>query len=126
MTMPPTLKMAALIVTIIGLLTAIELAATANSPTKTAYKASAHHFSNILGYFPALIHRLSPKASLVLGQSAATKLDQTWLQAAGPKGVTLIQIIIAKVVNDISRGTIKTYLTIFLLTITLAILLALI
>nr|WJJ44426.1 NADH dehydrogenase subunit 5 [Rhinichthys cataractae]WJJ44439.1 NADH dehydrogenase subunit 5 [Rhinichthys cataractae] len=126
MTMPPALKMAALIVTIIGLLVAMELAATANSPTKAAYKASAHHFSNMLGYFPALMHRLSPKASLILGQSAATKLDQTWLQAAGPKGVTLTQMMMAKVVNDISRGTIKTYLTIFLLTMTLAVLLALI
>nr|UXB57519.1 NADH dehydrogenase subunit 5 [Rhinichthys evermanni] len=126
MTMPTTLKMAALIVTIIGLLVAMELAATANSPTKTAHKASAHHFSNMLGYFPALMHRLSPKATLILGQSAATKLDQTWLQTAGPKGLTLLQMMMAKVVNDVSRGTIKTYLTIFLLTMTLAVLLALI
>nr|YP_010498599.1 NADH dehydrogenase subunit 5 [Rhinichthys evermanni]UWR82562.1 NADH dehydrogenase subunit 5 [Rhinichthys evermanni] len=126
MTMPTTLKMAALIVTIIGLLVAMELAATANSPTKTAHKASAHHFSNMLGYFPALMHRLSPKATLILGQSAATKLDQTWLQTAGPKGLTLLQMMTAKVVNDVSRGTIKTYLTIFLLTMTLAVLLALI
>lgn len=118
--------MAALIVTIIGLLMAIELAATTNNPAKTPHKASAHHFSNILGYFPALVHRLSPKASLVIGQSAATKLDQTWLQTAGPKGVALTQIIVAKVMSDISRGTIKTYLTIFLLTIALAVLLALI
>nr|YP_009463779.1 NADH dehydrogenase subunit 5 [Rhinichthys obtusus]AUW54327.1 NADH dehydrogenase subunit 5 [Rhinichthys obtusus]AUW54340.1 NADH dehydrogenase subunit 5 [Rhinichthys obtusus] len=125
-TMPPTLKMAALIVTIIGLLVAMELAATTNNPAKTSHKASAHHFSNMLGYFPALVHRLSPKASLVIGQSAATKLDQTWLQTAGPKGVALTQMMVAKVMNDISRGTIKTYLTIFLLTTALAVLLALI
>nr|AUW54704.1 NADH dehydrogenase subunit 5 [Rhinichthys atratulus] len=126
MTMPLTLKMAALIVTTIGLLVAMELAATTNSPAKTPHKASAHHFSNMLGYFPALVHRLSPKASLILGQSAATKLDQTWLQTAGPKGVTLTQMMMAKVLSDISRGTIKTYLTIFLLTMALAVLLALI
>nr|YP_010501465.1 NADH dehydrogenase subunit 5 [Rhinichthys falcatus]UXB57246.1 NADH dehydrogenase subunit 5 [Rhinichthys falcatus] len=126
MTMPATLKMAALIVTVIGLLVAMELAATANNPAKTTYKASAHHFSNMLGYFPALMHRLSPKASLILGQSAATKLDQTWLQTAGPKGMTLTQMMMAKMMSDISRGTIKTYLTIFLLTMALAVLLALI
>nr|YP_009348914.1 NADH dehydrogenase subunit 5 [Rhinichthys atratulus]BAW88389.1 NADH dehydrogenase subunit 5 [Rhinichthys atratulus] len=125
-TMPPTLKMAALIVTIIGLLVAMELAAATNNPAKTSRKASAHHFSNMLGYFPALVHRLSPKASLVIGQSAATKLDQTWLQTAGPKGLALTQVMMAKVINDISRGTIKTYLTIFLLTMALAVLLALI
>nr|UXB57558.1 NADH dehydrogenase subunit 5 [Rhinichthys osculus]UXB57571.1 NADH dehydrogenase subunit 5 [Rhinichthys osculus] len=126
MTMPATLKMAALIVTVIGLLVAMELAATANNPAKTAYKASAHHFSSMLGYFPALMHRLSPKASLVLGQSAATKLDQTWLQTTGPKGMALTQMMVAKMMSDISRGTIKTYLTIFLLTMALAVLLALI
>nr|UXB56596.1 NADH dehydrogenase subunit 5 [Rhinichthys osculus] len=126
MTMPTTLKMAALIVTIIGLLVAMELAATANNPAKTAHKASAHHFSSMLGYFPALMHRLSPKASLILGQSAATKLDQTWLQTAGPKGMTLTQMMMAKMMSDVSRGTIKTYLTIFLLTMALAVLLALI
>nr|UXB56492.1 NADH dehydrogenase subunit 5 [Rhinichthys osculus] len=126
MTMPATLKMAALIVTIIGLLVAMELAAATNDPAKTSCKASAHHFSSMLGYFPALMHRLSPKASLILGQSAATKLDQTWLQTAGPKGMALTQMMVAKLMSDISRGTIKTYLTIFLLTMTLAVLLALI
>nr|UXB57402.1 NADH dehydrogenase subunit 5 [Rhinichthys osculus]UXB57428.1 NADH dehydrogenase subunit 5 [Rhinichthys osculus] len=126
MTMPATLKMAALIVTVIGLLVAMELAATTNDPAKTAYKTSTHHFSNMLGYFPALMHRLSPKTGLVLGQSAATKLDQTWLQTAGPKGMTLTQMMVAKMVSDISRGAIKTYLTIFLLTMALAVLLTLI
>nr|QJU11719.1 NADH dehydrogenase subunit 5 [Tiaroga cobitis] len=126
MTMPTTLKMAALIVTIVGLLLAMELAATANAPTKTAYNTPLHHFSNMLGYFPALMHRLSPKATLVLGQSAATKLDQTWLQATGPKGMALTHTVLAKVVGDISRGTIKTYLTVFLLTTALAIVLVLV
>nr|UXB56518.1 NADH dehydrogenase subunit 5 [Oregonichthys crameri] len=126
MTMPAALKVAALVVTIIGLLVAMELAATTNDPVKPTYKTSIHHFSNMLGYFPALVHRLSPKTSLVLGQSAATKLDQTWLQTTGPKGVSLTQMMVAKLVSDISRGTIKTYLTIFLLTMALAIVLVLV
>nr|YP_636171.1 NADH dehydrogenase subunit 5 [Campostoma anomalum]ABF74771.1 NADH dehydrogenase subunit 5 [Campostoma anomalum] len=125
-TMPATLKMAALIVSIIGLLVAMELAANTNNPIKTSYKASAHHFSNMLGYFPALMHRLSPKASLVTGLSAANKLDQMWYQAAGPKGLALTQMLLAKMMNDISRGTIKKYLTIFLLTMTLAVVLVMI
>nr|BBC54713.1 NADH dehydrogenase subunit-5 [Rutilus rutilus] len=126
MTMPITLKMAALIVTIIGLLVAMELAAMTNKQVKITPTISTHHFSNMLGYFPALMHRLSPKANLTLGQSVATKLDQTWFQAAGPKGLTLTQMMMAKVVSDIPRGMIKTYLTIFLLTVALAVLLALI
>lgn len=126
MTIPTTLKIAALIVTIIGLLVAIELAAITNKQVKIISTTSTHHFSNILGYFPALMHRLFPKANLTLGQSVATKLDQTWFQTAGPKGLSLTQIIIAKIVSDIPRGIIKTYLTIFLLTTALAILLVLI
>nr|AUW54275.1 NADH dehydrogenase subunit 5 [Notemigonus crysoleucas]UZC55090.1 NADH dehydrogenase subunit 5 [Notemigonus crysoleucas] len=126
MTMPSTLKMAALIVTIIGLLVAMELANMTNKQVKITPKIHAHNFSNMLGYFPALVHRLSPKANLTLGQSIATKLDQTWFQTAGPKGLSLTQMMMSKVVNDIPRGMIKTYLTIFLLTMTLAILLVLI
>nr|YP_010990536.1 NADH dehydrogenase subunit 5 [Iberochondrostoma almacai]WOX00241.1 NADH dehydrogenase subunit 5 [Iberochondrostoma almacai] len=126
MTMPTTLKMAALIVTITGLLVAMELAAMTNKQVKATPTASVHHFSNMLGYFPALMHRLSPKANLILGQTIATKLDQTWFQAAGPKGLTLTQMMMAKMVADIPRGMIKAYLTIFLLTLALAVLLTLI
>nr|QNM99880.1 NADH dehydrogenase subunit 5 [Alburnus alburnus] len=126
MTMPPVLKMAALIVTIIGLLVAMELAAMTNKPGKVTPKMSMHHFSNMLGYFPALMHRLSPKANLTLGQTAATKFDQTWLQQTGPKSLTLTQMMLAKMLNDITPGMIKTYLTIFLLTMALALLLVLV
>nr|YP_913533.1 NADH dehydrogenase subunit 5 [Pelecus cultratus]BAF41594.1 NADH dehydrogenase subunit 5 [Pelecus cultratus] len=126
MTMPTTLKLAALIVTIVGLLVAMELAAMTNKQVKITPMAPTHHFSNMLGYFPALVHRLSPKANLTLGQSVATKLDQTWFQTAGPKGLSLTQMMMAKMMSDIQRGMIKTYLTIFLLTVTLAILLVLI
>nr|AGO44098.1 NADH dehydrogenase subunit 5 [Abramis brama orientalis] len=126
MTMPTTLKMAALIVTIIGLLVAMELAAMTNKQLKITPMTSAHHFSNMLGYFPSLVHRFSPKANLTLGQSAATKLDQTWFQTAGPKGLTLTQMMMAKMLGNITRGMIKTYLTIFLLTVALAVLLVLI
>nr|YP_007475494.1 NADH dehydrogenase subunit 5 [Phoxinus phoxinus]BAM78599.1 NADH dehydrogenase subunit-5 [Phoxinus phoxinus] len=126
MTMPPVLKIAALIVTVIGLLVAMELAAMTNKPGKITPKMSTHHFSNMLGYFPALMHRLSPKANLTLGQTAATKFDQTWLQQTGPKSFTLTQMMLAKMLNDISSGMIKAYLTIFLLTMALALLLVLV
>nr|WAQ70294.1 NADH dehydrogenase subunit 5 [Phoxinus phoxinus] len=126
MTMPPILKIAALIVTIIGLLVAMELAAMTNKPGKITPKMSTHRFSNMLGYFPALMHRLSPKANLTLGQTAATKFDQTWLQQTGPKSFTLTQMMLAKMLNDITPGMIKTYLTIFLLTMALALLLVLV
>nr|YP_009348602.1 NADH dehydrogenase subunit 5 [Saurogobio immaculatus]BAW87999.1 NADH dehydrogenase subunit 5 [Saurogobio immaculatus] len=124
MTMPFTLKMAALMVTIVGLLVALELAAMTNKQVKTTPTIPPHNFSNMLGYFPAMVHRLFPKISLALGQSVATKLDQTWFKTSGPKGLSLTQMMMSKMMNDIQQGMIKTYLTIFFLTLVLATLLA--
>nr|WBR66330.1 NADH dehydrogenase subunit 5 [Platysmacheilus longibarbatus] len=126
MTMPLSLKMAALMVTIVGLLVAMELTALTNKQVKITPTMPSHNFSNMLGYFPALIHRMSPKLNLTLGQSVANKLDQTWFEMSGPKGLTLTQMMMSKIMSDIQRGMIKTYLTIFLLTMTLAILLTVI
>nr|YP_009473706.1 NADH dehydrogenase subunit 5 [Sarcocheilichthys davidi]AVK39429.1 NADH dehydrogenase subunit 5 [Sarcocheilichthys davidi] len=126
MTMPMSLKMAALMVTITGLLMAMELTAITNKQIKITPTISLHNFSNMLGYFPMMIHRLPPKLNLTLGQSIATKLDQTWFEISGPKGLALTQMMMSKITSDIQRGMIKTYLTIFLLTMTLAILLTLV
>nr|YP_009310966.1 NADH dehydrogenase subunit 5 [Catlocarpio siamensis]ADP24369.1 NADH dehydrogenase subunit 5 [Catlocarpio siamensis]BAV69531.1 NADH dehydrogenase subunit 5 [Catlocarpio siamensis] len=120
MTMPVTLKLAALTVTILGLLVAMDLANMTSKQMKITPTIPPHHFSNMLGFFPAIIHRLLPKLKLTLGQSAATQLDKTWLETIGPKGLALTQTIMAKITSDITRGMIKTYLTIFLLTLTLA------
>nr|YP_009019963.1 NADH dehydrogenase subunit 5 [Gymnodiptychus pachycheilus]AHJ91407.1 NADH dehydrogenase subunit 5 [Gymnodiptychus pachycheilus] len=121
MTMPMVLKMAALVVTIAGLLVALELANMTSKQVKITPTIPIHHFSNMLGFFPTTVHRFLPKAKLTLGQSAATQLDKTWLEAIGPKGLALTQATMAKITNNIARGMIKTYLTIFLLTLVLAI-----
>nr|BAW88831.1 NADH dehydrogenase subunit 5 [Yunnanilus sp. ZF-12291] len=127
MTMPMALKMAALAVTITGLLTALELTTLTNKQFKVNPMTKPHHFSNMLGYFPAVIHRFVPKLNLILGQSIATQLvDQTWFEASGPKGASSAQIKMAKTISDIQRGMIKTYLTIFLLSTTVAVLLTII
>nr|YP_009414924.1 NADH dehydrogenase subunit 5 [Vanmanenia stenosoma]AKN58311.1 NADH dehydrogenase subunit 5 [Pseudogastromyzon fasciatus jiulongjiangensis]AST23832.1 NADH dehydrogenase subunit 5 [Vanmanenia stenosoma] len=125
MTMPPALKLAALAVTIIGLLTAMELTALTNKQYKTNPTTQMHHFSNMLGYFPSVVHRLIPKLNLALGQLAATQMvDQTWFGATGPKGASSAQVKMAKIASGAQRGMIKTYLAIFLLTTTLATILA--
>nr|YP_007517119.1 NADH dehydrogenase subunit 5 [Gobiobotia naktongensis]AGG10695.1 NADH dehydrogenase subunit 5 [Gobiobotia naktongensis] len=126
MTMPMTLKMAALMVTITGLLVAMELTAMTNKQVKITPTIPLHNFSNMLGYFPAMIHRMPPKLNLTLGQMIATKLDQTWFEMSGPKGLAFTQMMMSKITSDIQRGMIKTYLTIFLLTLALAIFLTLI
>nr|YP_007317594.1 NADH dehydrogenase subunit 5 [Coreius guichenoti]AEH05481.1 NADH dehydrogenase subunit 5 [Coreius guichenoti] len=126
MTMPMTLKIMALLVTVTGLLVAMELTTMTNKQIKITPTISLHNFSNMLGYFPAVVHRFPPKLNLTLGQSIATKLDQTWLEISGPKGLAFTQMMMSKITSDIQRGMIKTYLTIFLLTTTLAILLTII
>nr|NP_991077.1 NADH dehydrogenase subunit 5 [Megalops atlanticus]BAD12387.1 NADH dehydrogenase subunit 5 [Megalops atlanticus] len=120
MTMPTTLKTSALMVTIVGLLTAMELSNLTNKQFKKTPTMPTHNFSNMLGFFPTVMHRMVPKINLTMGQTMASQLvDQTWFEKAGPKGVASCQIPMIKLTNDLQRGMIKTYLSIFLLTTTL-------
>nr|YP_010957378.1 NADH dehydrogenase subunit 5 [Stemonosudis rothschildi]WMY90679.1 NADH dehydrogenase subunit 5 [Stemonosudis rothschildi] len=120
MTMPPLLKLSALLVTIIGLLTALELASLTSKQFKPTPWLPAHNFSNMLGYFPAIIHRFAPKINLTLGQTIASQMvDQTWLEKTGPKAISSINTPLASSTSNIQQGLIKTYLTLFLLTLSL-------
>nr|UNI92172.1 NADH dehydrogenase subunit 5 [Scleropages jardinii] len=117
MTMAPLLKLSALIISLTGLLVAMELANLTNKQFKATPTIPLHNFSNMLGYFPMIIHRLVPKTNLILGQTMASQLmDQTWLEKIGPKGIALKQIPMIKIINNAQQGLIKTYLTIFFLT----------
>ena len=123
MTMPLPLKLSALLVTVIGLIVAIELTNLTNKQLKTNPNMPIHNFSNMLAYFPAVIHRIVPKLNLTLGQTAATQLvDQTWFEKIGPKGITTAQIPIIKNINNPQQGLIKAYLAMFFLTNTLVVL----
>nr|USL48018.1 NADH dehydrogenase subunit 5 [Rastrelliger kanagurta] len=124
MSMPPLLKLAALIVTILGLLTALELASLTSKQFKPTPALATHHFSNMLGFFPHIIHRFTPKLNLVLGQTIASQMvDQTWLEKTGPKALTSSNMPLITTASNIQQGIIKTYLALFLLTLALAILL---
>nr|WNH23139.1 NADH dehydrogenase subunit 5 [Strongylura notata] len=126
MSMPLLLKMAALAVTIIGLLTALELASMTTKQLKTNPNLTTHHFSNMLGFFPAIMHRMAPKANLMLGQFIASQtIDQTWMEKSGPKAISTLSVPLASATNNIQRGMIKTYLSLFFFTMTLAMLLLL-
>nr|BAI77193.1 NADH dehydrogenase subunit 5 [Puck pinnata] len=123
MSMPPLLKLAALLITILGLLMALELASLTNKQLNPTPKLLPHHFSNMLGFFPMITHRLTPKLNLALGQTIATQtIDQTWLEKSGPKAIISMSTPLITTTSNAQRGAIKTYLTLFLLTLTLAIL----
>nr|UZC55012.1 NADH dehydrogenase subunit 5 [Percopsis omiscomaycus] len=122
MTMPTSLKIAALVVTALGALAALELATMTKKQFKPSPTRTPHHFSNMLGFFPAITHRLAPKASLVMGQMMATQMvDQTWLEKSGPKMIASSQTLLAQNTSSLQQGLIKTYLTLFFLTLVLVI-----
>nr|YP_010948308.1 NADH dehydrogenase subunit 5 [Lutjanus synagris]WMI35076.1 NADH dehydrogenase subunit 5 [Lutjanus synagris] len=121
MSMPPLLKLAALTVTILGLLLALELASLTSKQFKPTPSLAPHHFSNMLGFFPAIIHRFTPKLNLILGQAIASQMvDQTWLEKSGPKAVASLNMPLVTTTSNTQQGMIKTYLTLFLLTFALA------
>nr|YP_009003610.1 NADH dehydrogenase subunit 5 [Praslinia cooperi]ACS37154.1 NADH dehydrogenase subunit 5 [Praslinia cooperi]AGZ19093.1 NADH dehydrogenase subunit 5 [Praslinia cooperi] len=113
MTMPMVLKLTALLVTITGIMMAIDLM---DSPNKQTI--NPHLFSTLLGFFPTLTHRTMTKSTLKLGQTVATNtIDLTWLETSGPKGLSNQQLPAIKTITNIHQGMMKTYLTIFLFTL---------
>nr|YP_009109544.1 NADH dehydrogenase subunit 5 [Andinoacara rivulatus]BAP82527.1 NADH dehydrogenase subunit 5 [Andinoacara rivulatus] len=120
MSMPFFMKTAALTVTILGLLLALELAHLTTKQLKTTPNLSPHHFSNMLGFFPTIMHRFIPKLNLFLGQTLATQMvDQTWLEKVGPKAAYSINSPLISSTSNIQQGMIKTYLSLFFFTFAL-------
>jgi len=75
----------------------------------------------MLGYFPAITHRATPKLGLILGQEIASQtIDQTWLEKTGPKAITSGQLPIITATSNSQQGSIKTYLSLFFITLCLA------
>nr|YP_008592616.1 NADH dehydrogenase subunit 5 [Umbra pygmaea]BAN81632.1 NADH dehydrogenase subunit 5 [Umbra pygmaea] len=121
MTMPLALKLSALLVSGLGLLLALELASLTSKQFKITPNIPLHNFSNMLGFFPSLVHRSAPKLSLIFGQKIASQMvDQTWFEKIGPKNMVSIHLPLAIKISNIQKGMIKTYLTLFFLSLTLA------
>nr|YP_005088352.1 NADH dehydrogenase subunit 5 [Sacalia bealei]ACZ55638.1 NADH dehydrogenase subunit 5 [Sacalia bealei] len=117
MTMPTYIKIAALAMTTLGLLLALELISMTNKmPTKPS---NIHNFSNSLAYFNTLLHRLLPAANLKFSQNTATHLmDLSWYENIGPKGLAKSQITPITMISS-QKGLIKIYMTSFILSIML-------
>nr|YP_003933864.1 NADH dehydrogenase subunit 5 [Ambystoma barbouri]ACY06214.1 NADH dehydrogenase subunit 5 [Ambystoma barbouri] len=118
LTMPLLSKMAALLVTIIALLLALDL-------SKIMTKQNMHAFSNNLAFYPTIIHRILPNMNLLLGQNISTHItDMTWYEKTGPKYMTAQFLPSIKAITNSQSGLIKTYMTLFLTSMLLMIMLA--
>nr|YP_007625611.1 NADH dehydrogenase subunit 5 [Notochelys platynota]ADY25047.1 NADH dehydrogenase subunit 5 [Notochelys platynota] len=117
MTMPTYIKIAALTMTTLGLLMALELISMVN---KMSMKPSnMHNFSNSLAYFNTLIHRSLPATNLKFSQNTATHLiDLSWYENIGPKSLAKLQITPITLISS-QKGLIKIYTTSFILSIML-------
>nr|AAL83412.1 NADH dehydrogenase subunit 5 [Trichosurus caninus]AAL83414.1 NADH dehydrogenase subunit 5 [Trichosurus caninus] len=117
MTMPPMTKMSAMTVTILGLLLAMELNSSTNKLPTMPF-IHTHNFSNMLGYFTFLFHRLYPLANLQLGQHIATMLiDLNWYEKTGPKGQANLHSNLSSSITSTHKGLIKTYFLSFIISI---------
>nr|WNH20370.1 NADH dehydrogenase subunit 5 [Synodus dermatogenys] len=124
MTMPTYIKISALAVSVAGLMLAMELATLTSKQMKKTPNLNFHHFSNMLGFYPTVVHRLAPKLMLSMGQAAANlTVDQTWLEKIGPKAVASYNSALATATSNLQQGIIKTYLMLFFITLALALLL---
>ncbi|NP_612135.1 NADH dehydrogenase subunit 5 (mitochondrion) [Ictalurus punctatus] len=121
MTMPLSLKIAAMAVTILGVIIALTLATTTSKQIKITSLLTPHNFSNMLGFFPSIIHRSLPKLNLVLGKQA-TKLDRQWMEM-GPKGLHPLHFTLSSMFDNINTNIIKVYLTFYLISTALIIVL---
>ncbi|KAI5756649.1 NADH dehydrogenase subunit 5 (mitochondrion) [Gulo gulo luscus] len=118
MTMPHYLKMMALTVTILGFILALELNLMMQN-LKFKHPSDLYKFSNMLGYFPTIMHRLMPKMSLIMSQkSASTLLDLAWTEKILPKSIAFFQMKSSITVSS-QKGLIKLYFMSFMLTLAL-------
>nr|YP_009368163.1 NADH dehydrogenase subunit 5 [Lepilemur septentrionalis]ADP68216.1 NADH dehydrogenase subunit 5 [Lepilemur septentrionalis] len=122
LTMPPYLKMMTLIVTILGFILAMELSLM-TSNLKLMSPSQALKFSNMLGFFPTIIHRSTPLHNLGMSQNTASLLlDLIWLEKSMPKNMSQLQLLFSKTTSN-QTGLIKLYFLSSLTSTFLAILL---
>nr|YP_008144482.1 NADH dehydrogenase subunit 5 [Exostoma labiatum]AFH37574.1 NADH dehydrogenase subunit 5 [Exostoma labiatum] len=116
-TMTPSLKLTALIITTVGFIIALTLTTTTSKQIKITPTLTLHKFSNMLGFFPHITHRLMPKLSLTLGKQA-TKIDRQWLEIT-PKSLQPLHHHLSSSFNSTNTNMIKMYLTLYLISTTL-------
>nr|APC60591.1 NADH dehydrogenase subunit 5 [Euryzygomatomys spinosus] len=119
MTMPLNAKFAAILSTMLGFLIAMELN-TMTKNLKTNFSSKTSNFSNMLGYFPMLMHRTYPYLNLSTGQNlASSTVDLIWLEKITPKYISNLQEK-ASMMTSTQLGLLKFYFMSLLISMILA------
>nr|AIZ68377.1 NADH dehydrogenase subunit 5 [Hippidion saldiasi] len=122
MTMPTYVKLTALAATALGFTLALELSLMTHN-LKLEYPTNMFKFSNLLGYYPTIMHRLPPLANLTMSQKLASLLlDSIWLENILPKSISQFQMK-SSILTSTQKGQIKLYFLSFLITLSLSMLL---
>nr|ACJ43580.1 NADH dehydrogenase subunit 5 [Cynops orientalis]ASF62324.1 NADH dehydrogenase subunit 5 [Cynops orientalis] len=119
LTMPMIMKLTAFMVTMVGLIVAMDI-----SSFSLKHK-TIHTFSNMLAFFPTIVHRTAPKMKLNFGQNISTHItDMLWYEKFGPKGVSCQMLPPIKTTTNFQSGMIKMYMMLFLTNIVLILVLS--
>nr|YP_009383962.1 NADH dehydrogenase subunit 5 [Paramesotriton chinensis]ARS74461.1 NADH dehydrogenase subunit 5 [Paramesotriton chinensis]WAK99362.1 NADH dehydrogenase subunit 5 [Paramesotriton chinensis] len=114
LTMPTIIKLTALLISILGLIVAMDISSF-SLKHKTIYT-----FSNMLAFFPMIFHRFTPKMKLNFGQNISTHItDMLWYEKLGPKGTSGQMLPPIKTTTNFQSGMIKMYMMLFLANILL-------
>nr|YP_010360241.1 NADH dehydrogenase subunit 5 [Opsarius caudiocellatus]UNQ32325.1 NADH dehydrogenase subunit 5 [Opsarius caudiocellatus] len=116
MTMPPHLKLAAIVVTVIGFVLAKEIISYNQGLVKINPKTLLHHLSAALWHYSTIVHRITPQLNLRLGQQI-TKLEKTWSEIIGPYGLAFSLVTFMLMFYEKHRPTIKLFLIMTLLSL---------
>nr|QOD97474.1 NADH dehydrogenase subunit 5 [Tauraco erythrolophus] len=117
MTMPTLTKTAAITITILGIILAIELSNMTHTLSKPKQNTLLN-FSSSLGFYNPLMHRLTSSKLLNTGQKIALNLiDLSWYKKMGPEGIANLQLMTTKTWTTLHTGFIKAYLGSFALSI---------
>nr|BAF44054.1 NADH dehydrogenase subunit 5 [Varanus niloticus] len=105
-TMPTEMKLSAMVVSLLGLMIALELTTHTTKMTEEKMMTLQHH-SNHLTFFNTL-HRSLPHHTLYKGNTSFI-LDLSWMEKIGPLGFT--NLLLPAIKKTTQKGLIKAYLS---------------
>nr|AAU47380.1 NADH dehydrogenase subunit 5 [Teratoscincus keyserlingii] len=115
LTMTTLEKLAALIVTGIGLISALDMA---QKTTHFTWPQNTNLYTSLtqLSFFNIILHRMLPQKNMNFGSHLALQLnDLSWYEHIGPKMLKTLNTWLTNKLSQIHTGSIKTYLSIFTL-----------